>query len=139
MILALCCLFIVFSFFWPFFGGWREMRVRADHLPLHINMDYLKDPRYFALSFRKFFAPFTKTLSLSAGVRELKLSRPEQVEVFTEPVKQVGAVFEHVSYAQGDFATARKVSFDKELYVRGKAVLRAWYENGRKIREERIK
>lgn len=123
MIIFLCVLFLVFSFVWPFVGGWREMHVRSDATPLFVNMDYLKDPRYFAISFRRFFKNFLSDDNLSAGVYEVKFSKPEKVRVLEENIIPSGEALDMIAYARRDLATKSGVAFNKEVYVRGSAAI----------------
>jgi cytoskeletal protein CcmA (bactofilin family) len=123
MIIFFCVLFLVFSFVWPFVGGWREMRVGKDATPLFINMDYLKDPRYFALSFRRFFKNFLNNDALQAGIYELKFSKPEKVSVLENNFIEPGQELDMIAYARRDLATGSGLVFEKEIYVRGSAAI----------------
>jgi acyl-[acyl carrier protein]--UDP-N-acetylglucosamine O-acyltransferase len=119
MIVFFCVLFLLFSFVWPFIGGWREMIVASDATPLFINMDYLKDPRYFAISFRRFFKNFLNDENLQPGIYELKFSKPEKVEVLESGAVLSGREVAMIAYARRDLATASDMVFTKEIYVRG--------------------
>ncbi|MDR3348383.1 MAG: hypothetical protein LBO03_02050 [Acidaminococcales bacterium] len=123
MIVFFCILFLAFSFVWPFIGGWREMHVRNDAIPLFINMDYLKDPRYFAISFRRFFKNFLNDEDLRAGMYELKFSKPEKVCVLENTVISPERTLDVIAYARRDLVTERGVAFEKEVYVRGNAAI----------------
>ena len=53
MLLVLCFVLLAILFVLPFIPAAREIRRKDDATPLFINMNYCKDPRYFAMSFRK--------------------------------------------------------------------------------------
>ncbi|MDR2006674.1 MAG: hypothetical protein LBP78_05460 [Acidaminococcales bacterium] len=123
MIVFLCVRFLVFSFVWPFIGGWREMYAANDAIPLFINMDYMKDPRYFAISFRRFFKNFLNNEDLRPGIYELRFSKPEKVCVLENSVLSSERTLDVIAYAPRDLATENGVSFEKEIYVRGSAAI----------------
>lgn len=121
MIILLCLLFLLFSFFWPFAGGWRELRLKEDPLPLFINVDYLKEPRYFSLSFRKIFKDILAKEKLKDGLYEIKMSKPETVEVFEGGMLKGRDEIDNLFYVKNSLFTEHDMTFDKEVYVRGNA------------------
>lgn len=123
MIIFLCCLFLLFSFLWPFMGGWREMRLREDPLPLFINFDYLKEPRYFSVSFRNLFKGDFDKSDLASGIHEIKLSKTEKVEVFEGGALRNRDEVKDLFYVKNNLSTDSGVVFDKEIYVKGNTVI----------------
>jgi NDP-sugar pyrophosphorylase family protein len=83
----------------------------------------LKDPRYFAISFRRFFKNFVNDGNLQAGIYELKFSKPERVHVLQSTIVPSGRTLDMITYARQGLSTASGVVFEKEVYVRGNAAI----------------
>lgn len=96
--------------------------MRQDPLPLFINVDYLKEPRYFSLSFRKMFNDIFDKQDLGLGFHELKLSKPETVEIFASGCPDREAT-ENLLYVKNKLETAKGMDFAKEVYVKGDTVI----------------
>lgn len=99
------------------------MRMKRDPLPLFINIDYLKEPRYFSLSFRSFFQKVFEKSELDVGIHEIKLSKPETVEIFDGGTFNKDKIVENIFYVKSDLATKEETEFTKEVYVRGNTVI----------------
>lgn len=119
---------IIFIFFFililiPFIPGIIELLRPKDSLPLHIPMDYSKDPRCFGKSFRNIIGNAI-TMDADPGIREVTLSKNEKVEVITE-FKSIskGEEVNHILYTTGDLVSEDKVRFNKEVYVKGNAAI----------------
>jgi hypothetical protein len=122
MILALACILLVLLFILPFVPGTHELFKRRDASPLFINIDYSKDHRYFAFSFRKLFLDSLEgPAKATEGFRDLMLSKREKVQIIGNARFARGAVLEHLLYVIQDLDSENNVIFNKEVYVRGAA------------------
>lgn len=121
MMLALAAILLVLLFLLPFLPGARESRRKQDAEPLHIDMEYRKDPRYFSLSFRKKFVASLDGLAQAEGFRELMLSKEEKTQIIGSGRFQEGQVVENMLYVMQDLVSGKQVTFNKEVYVRGTA------------------
>lgn len=124
MILFGCCIFLAFLFILPFGPGIRVLRSKIDAEPLFVNMDYCKDPRYFALSFKKILSEQLNT-GYKEGLYQFRLSKHEMVQV-ADNIAVTDAkdlAFGHIFYVKNHFASAAGSVFEKEIYVRGTANL----------------
>ena len=115
-VLLLCLLFIL-----PFSAGLREIWKKTDANPLFINMEYTKDPRYFAHSFRKLFHDSMQNNVDAEGQFTLSLSKPETVDIRDNATLASGYVVDNIYYVHNDLTTQSNVLFKKEVYVRGNA------------------
>jgi acyl-[acyl carrier protein]--UDP-N-acetylglucosamine O-acyltransferase len=122
MILALACMLLVLLFILPFVPGTRELFMKRDASPLFINIDYSRDHRYFAFSFRKLFLDSLEGLAeATEGFRDLMLSKREKVQIIGNARFASGAAVEHILYVIHDLDSENNVMFNKEVYVRGTA------------------
>lgn len=124
-LITILFIFIIFFIllFLPFIPGIIELLKPRDAAPLFINKNYTKDPRYFGKSFRYIIENALSTGDLSSGVRKVKLSKNEDVEI--APYKKIyaGKEGDNVFYITGDFVSTEKARFNKEIYVKGDAVI----------------
>jgi predicted acyltransferase (DUF342 family) len=117
MMLTVAFMLLILLFLLPFAAGIRELRRKDDAAPLFINMDYCKDPRYFAVSFRKLLI---KSLEgHSEGLHALNLSKREEVQIADRAQHNDGAVLENILYIKNDLDSEKNVTFEKEVYVQG--------------------
>ncbi len=81
MLVIFCCLLFLIMIVYPFWPGYKEMKRGQDNDNLYIKKDYVKDPRYFGLSFRNLLEPFLGQIrELSAGqTLEIDLSKKELI------------------------------------------------------------
>lgn len=117
---VICLILLLMSFLWPFVGGYREIKRDLDALPLFIDMSYQKNPRYFALSFKKIFR---KNVATKDGIHNVKISREETAEVRQIAFIKEKTVIPYVYYVKSNMASGRDVFFKKEVYVKGSARL----------------
>jgi len=118
----ICILFFVFCLL-PFVTGLREFSKKADAEPLKINMDYLRDPRYFAHAFKKILTDSFSPQGAVKGLRLVGLSKQEAVQVVDSATVSGGGVVEDVYYVKGNLESAEKALFEKEIYVGGTATI----------------
>ena len=123
MILLLCFILLLLIFLLPFIPGIRELILKRDVAPLSVKSDYVKNPHYFAESFKGRMQPFMATVGIAAGLNYVKLSKTEAVATLGFEAVPDGARFTDVCYADHDLRTGREVSFAKELYVHGDVVM----------------
>ncbi len=124
MLVLLCAILLIASFAWVFFLGFRELRLGEDPLPLYINMEYKKDPRYFALSLRDLFNDAfyrTNDGKLPDGLYTMHLSKDETVEVCDNVKIPSGQTLENIYYIKNNFFSGAGVEGDKEVYAKGNA------------------
>ncbi|GAB4538452.1 MAG: hypothetical protein Fur0020_07360 [Thermodesulfovibrionia bacterium] len=106
----------------PFIPALLELLKPTDASPLFIRMDYSKDARYFGNSFRNILKNAIIT-DMDIGMREVKLSKDEIVEIAQSKRIGKGERYEHILYILGSLITEEKARFDKEIYVKGDAVI----------------
>jgi len=105
----------------PFLIAVRELLAPKDNTPLYIDMHYSKDPLFFGRKFRKLVDTNLAPLFVTPGMHSIDLSRQEYVEVSTATEIPPGLRFLHIFVGLKCLRTAAKVTFAKELYVRGRA------------------
>ena len=79
MMVYVCILLFVFMLLMPFFPGWLEIRNKRDNTKLAIDTKYVREPRYFARSFRKKLMGDTQSLFSDNVPKEIFLSKEEKV------------------------------------------------------------
>ncbi len=107
--------------FLPFWPGLRESLWPRDEYPLPIKLDYSKDPRHMGNSFRRLLSEGLGNKAPAPGVRTVRLSKDETVEVQSDSRIERGMILPHILLVQGDLKTQSRVTFRKELYVSGSA------------------
>jgi predicted acyltransferase (DUF342 family) len=117
MLLVLCFALLAILFVLPFVPGAREIKRKDDAAPLFINMSYCKDPRYFAISFRKIILKVIG--DLPAGLHAVTLSKQETVQVSDGSPNIVSSVAENVLFIRNNLESENNVTFKKEVYARG--------------------
>ena len=122
MILLLSFILLLLIFLLPFIPGIRELILKRDVAPLSVKSDYVKNPHYFAESFKARMQPFMATVGIAAGLNYVKLSKSEAVATLGFETVPDKARFSDVCYADHDLRTGQAVSFAKELYVHGDVV-----------------
>lgn len=100
MLVIFCCLLFLIMIVYPFWPGYKEMKRGQDNDNLYIKKDYVKDPRYFGLSFRNLLEPFLGQIrELSAGqTLEIDLSKKEliilgQAQISRKLLLKIGSQF----------------------------------------------
>lgn len=100
MLVIFCCLLFLIMIVYPFWPGYKEMKRGQDNDNLYIKKDYVKDPRYFGLSFRNLLEPFFGQIrELSAGqTLEIDLSKKEliilgQAQISRKLLLKIGSQF----------------------------------------------
>lgn len=117
MLLLLCFVLLAILFVLPFIPAALEIRRKDDAAPLFINMNYCKDPRYFAVSFRKLML---KSIGdMPPGLHTVKLSKQETVQISNNARNISGTVTENILYSLNDIESENNVTFIKEVYARG--------------------
>jgi hypothetical protein len=116
----LSCAFIalVLLFILPFIPGARELLKKRDSSPLFINNEYFKDPRYFALSFRKLILSSLGGPATHEHICDTTLSKKEKIHVVENGRFTGGTVLRDVLYVIHDLYSEAGVLFNKEVYVR---------------------
>lgn len=123
---ALFPVFMVFLFFvlmliLPFLPGIFEILRPKDGERLFINMDYLKNPRYFDRAFKNLMKGVLEKTGTEPGIRQVTLSKSEILEVCNEMEVKEGERLNHIVYVKGDFRTDRDVILEKEIYAVNRA------------------
>ena len=122
MILALCFILLIVLFILPFLPGLQEFYKEQDSSPLYIDMNYSKDPRYFAVSFRK---KLTDSLAeyKTDGIHKSEISKQETVQIMDIASLVDGTLLKNICYVRKDINTGNNVVFEKETYAHGNAKL----------------
>lgn len=121
--IVLCCLLFLFLTVLPFWGGIRELIQKKDAAPLHIDMNYTKNPRYFAVSFRKILTAALPQHEPAAGLFSCTLSKPETVEIVETALINQGQTQAHVLFAKTSLVSGKQATFLKEIYVKERAII----------------
>jgi predicted acyltransferase (DUF342 family) len=119
--MTISIIFVLFIalFFLPFLPGISELVRKEDADPLYIAMDYIKDPRYFAKSFKQLLYQATDGFTAAPGTRDIRLSKKESLETTgSMNVLKAGEV-NHLLCIQGDLVTRGNFRFHKEVFVTG--------------------
>lgn len=119
MILVIfCCLLFLIMIIYPFWPGYKELKRGQDNDNLYIKKDYVKDPRYFGLSFRNLLEPFLGQISeLSAGqTLEIDLSKKELI-ILGQIEKQQAFAEDKITIFPEDTILLPKSTFLKEVYA----------------------
>lgn len=119
MILVLCFILLILLFIMPFIPGMRELRKNDNTAALFINMDYCKDPRYFAISFRKIFSDSLNKGGCDEGLCSIRLSKQEVVKIADNASVADATQMSTVFYVKHKFSSGGKAVFEKELFVGG--------------------
>jgi len=122
MLIAAIILFILL-FFLPFLPGILELIRKEDAEPLFISMDYIRNPRYFGKAFKRLIHRATAGFTLSPGMRDVKLSKDEKVELTHSLNVPADKEINHMLYVIGKFISGSNVQFNKEVYVIEDAVI----------------
>jgi len=117
--------FVIFSLLllMPFLPGIIELHNPKDNLPLSIKMDYVKNPRYFDRSFKNILHNALKKAGYESGVKQVKLSKKETVEISDEKTLHAGEKANNILYVKKDFISKKGVNLKKEIYVKGNAII----------------
>lgn len=105
----------------PFWPGLRESLWPRDEYPLPVKMHYSKDPRHLGSSFRRILFEGLGGNTAAPGLRTVRLSKDETVEVQSDCRIETGRTLPHILLVQGDLQTQSRVTFRKEIYVAGAA------------------
>lgn len=113
----------ILLFFLPFLPGILELFRREDAEPLFISMDYIRNPRYFGKAFKRLLHRATAGFTLSPGIRDVKLSKDEKVELAHSANISAETEIKHMLYVIGEFVSASRTRFIKEVYVTDNATI----------------
>lgn len=116
-------LLFVLLFVLPFLPGIVELIKRTDIAPIGIDSDYVKDPRFFANSFRSKLTAATRENAGIPGIYSIQLSRPEGLEITMDIDLPELCQKQNLLMVNGNLTSAARVTFDKEVFVRGTAEL----------------
>ena len=105
----------------PFLPGIIELIKKEDANHLFVSMDYTKESRFFARSFKDKLTKATQDGNVNPGLYDLQLSRPEVLEIMEDQEISDNTRFQNISLFKFDLITGRNVTADKEIYVRGSA------------------
>ncbi len=106
----------------PFMPGIIEYFKKRDILPLFIEMNYTKEPRFFDRSFRQKILKAVKMIHFE-HTENVTLSKPETVEIIKSARIREFNESDRVLYILDDLKTIDNMVFVKEIYVVGNAIL----------------
>ena len=107
----------------PFLPAIEEIVHPKDNKPLSINPNYIKDARYFDQSFKNILMKGIGDSDAAPGEKEVKLSKKEIVEIANAKNIKSAETITKILYIKGDLTSEKKVKFEKEIYVTGKAII----------------
>lgn len=105
----------------PFWPGLRESVWPRDEYPLPVNLNYSKNPRHLGNSFRRILFEGLGSHAAAPGIRIVRLSKDETVEVQSDCRVETGLTLPHILMVQGKLQAQSRATFRKELYVAGSA------------------
>lgn len=123
MYIAISFILFMLLFLFPFLPGIIELFRKEDAEPLFISMDYMRNPRYFGKAFKKLLHRATAGFTLSPGMRDVKLSKDEKVELSHSISISQGREVNHMLYVIGKFTSGSHARFAKEVYVTDNAII----------------
>lgn len=125
MILLACFLLLALLFVLPFLPGIREFIKKEDASPLYINMNYSKDPRFFARSFKSKIQEVLRTAGDHTGIHEVMLSKPESLVIENNVLVAAGSRKRNLHYIKERLSTEAHAAFEQEVYVCGETIIGA--------------
>lgn len=84
-------------------------------------MDYIRNPRYFGRSFKRLLHQATAGFTLTPGIRDVKLSKDEKLEISGFHNVSANKEINHMLYIIGGLVSGSNARFNKEIYVVEKA------------------
>jgi len=102
----------------PFIPAIREIVKPKDLLPLSIDQDYVRDPRFFETQLLEELHPVIDAQTLGTASHMYKNKVP--IDVFQEIKASDKVEPDHVIIVQNNMNTANKKSFNQPVYVKGK-------------------
>ena len=119
MIIGIIFISFILLFILPFIPTFVEIIRKADTDPLYIPMSYIRNPRYFAESFKHILGQATNGFTLGQGMHNVKLSKEESLEIRPSININDATGINHLILVQGDLVSGRGVKINKEAYITG--------------------
>lgn len=118
--------------FTPFIPGLIELHKPKDDQPLHVDLEYAKNPRYFGNSFRNIMIKVLNPDGENSNgpMINVLLSKDETVETSNDKKIESKEVVPHILYVDGELTVDFQATLEKEAYVLGNAT----FQNGCTIR-----
>lgn len=110
-------LFFLLLLLLPFLPGIVELVKPKDALPLFIKMDYFKDPRYFDRAFKRILNGALEKIGFEPGMKQVKLSKNETVEISDSKMVRDGESISHIIYVKKTFTSGKDVRLNKEIFA----------------------
>jgi predicted acyltransferase (DUF342 family) len=123
MIIAIVFILTILLFLLPFLPGVIELIRKEDAKPLFVSMDYIRNPRYFGKSFKRLIHRATAGFTMSPGMREVQLSKPERVELAHSFKISGNREISHMLYVIGTLVSDSNVQFNKEVYTTDNTII----------------
>jgi len=123
MLIAIAFLLTILLFLLPFLPGIIELIRKEDAKPLFIPMDYVRNPRYFGKSFKRMLHRATAGYTLTPGIRDVQLSKPEKVEIAHSFNASEKRDVQYMLYVIGNLVSGSNVIFNKEVYATDNIVI----------------
>jgi predicted acyltransferase (DUF342 family) len=117
MIIGIIFIFFILLFSIPFIPTFVEIMRKEDSDPLYIPMSYIRDPRYFAKSFKQILEQATNGFTLGHGMHDVKLSKEESLEILPSINIDDVTEIDHLLLVKGNLVSSRNVKINKEVYV----------------------
>jgi len=117
MLIIMAFIIFILMFILPFVPGIFELILKKDAAPLFISMEYIRNPRYFGRSFKGLLHKATAGFTLSPGLRDIRLSKDEKIEI-TGPLNiPAKKEINNMLYIIGGLISGNNVQYKKEAYV----------------------
>lgn len=115
LMLGICLILFIVMLVFAFVPGWLELRRKKDDKNIYINNDYVKDPEYFAKSFKTKLLKQGQDLNSIKDGQLLELSKPEIICCPLESANVVGASYGNITIFKNRINILPDSKFSKEV------------------------
>lgn len=119
MTIIIVFIFFILLLILPFLPGIAERVSKHDADPLFINMDYVRDPRYFPKSFKSFLQKATAGFVIGPEIRDVHLSKQEKIQFTKSLIVAADGKINHLLYIHGSLVTGDNAQIIKDAYATG--------------------
>lgn len=120
ILFAIICILFLIMLIFPIYIGLKTARYKSK--PLFINQSNARNPRYFAISFKRIFDKAWKSYG-GSGI--ISMSKEEKIIEADKVILLSGEICKSLIYAENsNFIPREDIIFQKEIYVKKNAVLK---------------
>jgi len=120
ILFSIICIIFLLMLMFPIYVGMKTAQGKSE--PLYIQQSNTRNPRYFAMSFKKIFDMAWQSYD---GLGILNMSKDEKIVEVDKVELLPGELCEYLVYAEkNDFIPNEGINFQKEIYVKKNARLK---------------